>query len=568
MITNPGITPRLVLEGAGKQAVETCKQRLMVVAMCILAAFVVIGGRLVDVMSAPPLRGSLVADVSAATGRADIVDRNGVVLASSLSVASLYVDPREVKDPEETATALLSVFPDMDREHLMGLLTSEKRFEWIRRKLKPSDQQAVRDLYKQGLAFVTEEKRIWPQGHLTSHVVGYTDIDGKGLAGIEQEFNERLFDDNTGSVVLSLDVRIQQMVREELARTIETFSAKGGTAVVLDARSAEVLAMVSLPDFDPANLAGTDAAVRFNRATLGTYELGSIFKIFTAAMAFESGAAGLTDAFDASQPLATGRFTINDYKAQNRWLTLPEIMVYSSNIGAARLALAVGSDYQQAFLERIGLLSRAPIELPEVGRPLFPGNWGSISTITIGFGHGIAVSPLQAAAAVASMVNGGVFRPPTALKRDGAPDPGVRVVSQETSEMVRLLTHLVARFGSGRKAQVDGYLIGGKTGSAEQPGASGRYDRNKLISTFVAAFPIENPQYVILLSVDEPKGIEETFGYATAGWTAAPAVGNIIARLGPLQGIRPDSGTFAGLPNSEGDPEEQLDTILASFRTH
>ena len=555
----------LVLEGASKQAVGLCKQRLMVVAMCILTAFVVIGGRLVDVMGVTPVEAGLVAEATAPKERANIVDRNGVLLASSLSVASLYVDPAEVTDPQATATALLQVFPDMDRDHLLGLLTSSRRFEWIRRKLEPSAQQAVRDLYQPGLDFAFEERRIWPQGPLTSHVVGYTDIDGRGLAGIEQAFDERLLADSAGDVALSLDVRVQQMVRDELLRTVETFSAKGGTALVMDVHSAEILAMVSLPDFDPANPAASDPVNRFNRATLGAYELGSIFKTFTAAMAYESGVARLGDSFDASQPITAGRFTITDYKPQNRWLTLPEIMVHSSNIGAARLALAVGSDYQKAFLERVGLLTRSAIEVPEVGRPLYPSRWGTLSTITIGFGHGIAVSPVQVAAAVAAMVNGGLFRQPTLLKRQGEPDPGQRVIAEKTSETVRMLTHLVARFGSGRKAQVDGYLIGGKTGTAEQPGESRRYDRRKLISSFVAAFPINDPQYVVLLSVDEPKGTEETFGYATAGWIAAPAVGNIIARLGPMQGVLPDGGVFVGLPEADGDPEEQLEMIVASF---
>ena len=555
----------LVLEGASKQAVGLCKQRLMVVAMCILTAFVVIGGRLVDVMGVTPVKAGLVAEATAPKERANIVDRNGVLLASSLSVASLYVDPAEVTDPQATATALLQVFPDMDRDHLLGLLTSSRRFEWIRRKLEPSAQQSVRDLYQPGLDFAVEERRIWPQGPLTSHVVGYTDIDGRGLAGIEQAFDERLLADSGGDVALSLDVRVQQMVRDELLRTVETFSAKGGTALVMDVHSAEILAMVSLPDFDPANPAASDPVSRFNRATLGAYELGSIFKTFTAAMAYEAGVARLGDSFDATQPITAGRFTITDYKPQNRWLTLPEIMVHSSNIGAARLALAVGSDYQKAFLERVGLLTRSAIEVPEVGRPLYPSRWGTLSTITIGFGHGIAVSPVQVAAAVAAMVNGGLFRQPTLLKRQGEPDPGHRVIAEKTSETVRMLTHLVARFGSGRKAQVDGYLIGGKTGTAEQPGESRRYDRRKLISSFVAAFPINDPQYVVLLSVDEPKGTEETFGYATAGWTAAPAVGNIIARLGPMQGVLPDGGVFVGLPEADGDPEEQLEMIVASF---
>ena len=303
-----------------------------------------------------------------------------------------------------------------------------------------------------------------------------------------------------------------------------------------------------------------------NRATQGVYEIGSIFKVFTAAMALDAGLVDLASGYDASEPLQIARFTIRDYKAKNRWLSLPEILVYSSNIGAARMAMDVGAEGQQEFLHRIGLMTPAEIELLEVGQPMYPEIWRDVNTMTIGFGHGIAITPVQAAAALAAMVNGGTLYQPTILDwQSELPPPGTEVISTETSDTMRLLTHLVVQYGSGRKAQVDGYLIGGKTGTAEKLDSNGGYAEDLLLSSFAAAFPIDDPEYVILVSIDEPQGIDESYGYATGGWTAAPTVGNIIARIGPLAGIAPRNGVLPQLPVAEGDADEQLEAILAAF---
>tara|TARA_B100000676_G_scaffold251501_1_gene256535 strand:+ start:483 stop:2246 length:1764 start_codon:yes stop_codon:yes gene_type:complete len=561
----------LHLEGAVKEAADTCRARMVVLAMCFLAAFVLVGGRLVELMAVPvsPDAGIAQSAASAPVGRADVVDRNGVLLATNLPTASLYAEPRRVLDAEETAQRLAQILPDLDVADLAQDLDSDRGFLWVKRNLTPGQQEDIHALGLPGLAFMREERRVYPQGALTSHVVGFTDIDREGLAGVERSLEDELqarAAEDSVALALSLDVRFQQVVREELATTIETFGALGGTGVVLDVHTGEVLAMVSMPDFDPNQAGQADEESRFNRASLGVYELGSIFKVFTAAMAIDAGLVDLSGGYDASEPLQVARFTIRDYKPKNRWLSLPEILVYSSNIGAARMAMDVGAEGQRDFLTRIGLMTPTAIELPEVGHPMYPATWRDINTMTIGFGHGIAVTPVQAAAALASMVNGGTLYEPTILEwQSELPPPGVRVISEETSNTMRLLTHLVVQCGSGRNAQVEGYLIGGKTGTAEKLDSDGGYAEDLLLSSFAAAFPIDDPEYVILVSIDEPQGIEESFGYATGGWTAAPTVGRIISRIGPIAGIEPREDLLPELPVAEGDADEQLEAILAAF---
>ncbi|MBT5435820.1 MAG: penicillin-binding protein 2 [Rhodospirillaceae bacterium] len=469
----------------------------------------------------------------------------------------------------ETALALVALLPALDVAELEEDLASDRGFIWVKRNLTPNQQAEIHALGLPGLEFLREERRVYPQGQLTSHVVGFTDIDRIGLAGAEMALEDELQSraaEGGEPLALSLDVRFQQVVREELAATIETFSALGGTGIVLDVHTGEVMAMVSLPDFDPNHAGDSQDEARFNRATLGVYELGSIFKVFTAGMALEAGLVDLSSGYDASEPLRVARFTIRDYKPKNRWLSLPEILVYSSNIGAARMAMDVGADGQQEFLRRIGLMMPSEIELPEVGDPIYPSTWREINTMTIGFGHGIAVTPIQAASALAAMVNGGTLYQPTVLEwQSDLPPPGTRVISEETSNTLRLLTHLVVEYGSGRKAQVDGYLIGGKTGTAEKLDSAGGYAEDRLLSSFAAAFPIDDPRYVILVSIDEPQGIEASYGYATGGWTAAPTVGRIISRIGPIAGIAPRDGVLPELPVAEGNADEQLEAILAAF---
>jgi cell division protein FtsI (penicillin-binding protein 3) len=564
------VSATLRLEGAVKEASDTCRGRMFFLAIAFCAAFVVVGGRLVEVMAMQASDGPMAQSTTAAPlGRADIVDRNGLLLATNLPTASLYAEPRRVIDPVEAANHLIGVLPELDRDDLIAKLSTERGFVWVQRNLTPRQQADIHALGIPGIAFMREERRVYPQGGLTAHVVGFTDIDRQGLAGIEAHFDSELQSraaEDDEPLELSIDLRFQQIVREELAAAIEKFSAIGGAGLILDVRTGEVVAMVSLPDFDANRPMGGDPDALFNRATLGVYEIGSIFKVFTAAMALDAGVVNMTSGYDASNPIQIARFTIRDYKPKNRWLSLPEILVYSSNIGAAKMALDVGAEGQQAFLRRIGLLSETQVEMPERGQPMYPATWREINTMTIGFGHGIAVTPVQAAAAFAAMVNGGTLYQPTLLRwNSDDPRPGVQVISRETSDKIRLLTHLVVLYGSGRNAQVPGYLIGGKTGTAEKLDSRGGYNEDRLLSSFMGAFPIDDPRYVVMVMVDEPNGIPETYGYATAGWVAAPTAGNIIARIGPLAGIAPRNNRLPELPPAEGDADEQLEAILAAF---
>ncbi|MHA1113512.1 MAG: peptidoglycan D,D-transpeptidase FtsI family protein [Alphaproteobacteria bacterium] len=538
------------LEGTALRAIETGRTRLTITGVLIGIAFIAIAGRLIDVTllkegAEPRLAGATRA-AAIETGRAEITDRNGVLLATSLATASLYADTRQVPDPAAAANRLATALPDADPAELHRRLASGRSFIWLRRNLTPRQQYAVNRLGIPGLDFQREERRVYPQGRLASHLLGFTDVDDKGLAGIERAFDSRLRGGG-GALALSIDVRVQHLVRQEIQRALTEFKALGATGIVMDARTGEVLAMESLPDFDPNDAAAGPPGARFNRATLGVYEMGSTFKIFTAAMALDSGALTLADGYDASKPIRVARFVIRDFKPKKRWLSVPEIFMYSSNIGIVKMALDVGTAEQRMYLRRFGLLDPAPIEFDEVGQPLVPSPWREISTMTVAFGHGISVSPVQLTSAVASVVDGGVMHPPTLLRRDpAAPVPGVRVISERTSEQMRRLLRLVVAQGTGRNAAAPGYLVGGKTGTAEKVGARG-YQRKSLISSFVGAFPMNDPRYVVLVLVDEPKGNARTFGYATGGWVAAPAVGRIIARMGPMMGIAPLDETAPAL---------------------
>jgi cell division protein FtsI (penicillin-binding protein 3) len=370
-------------------------------------------------------------------------------------------------------------------------------------------------------------------------VLGYTDVDGRGQAGIEAFFDERL--SRSGRpLTLSLDSRVQHLLGEEISAAMKTFRAIGAAGIVLDARSGEILAMASLPDFDPEVRGDPGEDERFNRAAQGVYELGSVFKIFTTALALDSHTVTLRDGYDTSKPLRAARFTIRDYKPKNRWLSVPEIFIYSSNIGTARMAMDTGTAAQRAFLSDLGLTYPAPLELPEIAAPMLPRSWGEISTMTISYGHGLSVSPVQLASAVAAIVNSGQHHAPTLLAREpGASSAPRQVIDPKTSRTMRRLMRLVVRHGTGRKANAEGYLVGGKTGTADKASKWGGYRKKANIASFVGAFPMDAPRYVIFVMLDEPKGTKETYNYATGGWVAAPAVRRIIQRMAPLLGIEP-----------------------------
>lgn len=542
MIDEAGV-PVIQIEDAAKQAIEVGRNRLLVAGAFFAVAFCLIAVRLVDIAV---LRGvnepSVARDASSnvlKTGRADIVDRNGMLLAVSLSAPSLYADPKEIIDADGSARRLVTILNHLDVNEVAAKLRANKRFVWIQRGLTPRQQYRINALGLPGLHFQREERRVYPQGSLASHVVGFAGKDATGLGGIEKQF-DGLLRDGARPLALSMDIRIQHILREEIARQMRAFQGIGGAGVVLDANTGEVIAMVSLPDFDP-NLVGTASEdTRFNRATLGVYEMGSTFKIFNTALALESGSATMTSGYDATKPIRIARFTINDYHAKRRWLSVPEIFMYSSNIGSVKMALDYGSKAQRSFMGKLGFLKPVAVELPERGTPMAPNPWRRISTMTISYGHGIAVSPLHLASGVATIVNGGIRWPVTVLKRD----PQVRVlgqqvVSKKTSEAMRKLLRLVVANGTGRKASADGYLVGGKTGTAEKPSKRGAYARKLLLSSFVSAFPMHDPRYVVLVMIDEPKGNKGSHGYATGGWVAAPAVKRIIARSAPLLGIHP-----------------------------
>lgn len=539
------MTERISFESAQKKALDVARTRLLVGGALLATAFLVVGVRLIDVTifsDTGPSRQASARSIAVEKrmDRADILDRNGVLLATSLKTASLYGDPTLIGDPKVAARALVGILPELSEAKLVQKLSSQGEFVWLSRHLTPRQQYEVNRLGFPGFQFREEERRIYPLGPLVAHVVGFTGDDNDGLTGIESSFDETLTQRHE-DVTLSLDIRMQQILHRELSAQIEKFKAIGGSGIVFDVRSGEVLSLVSLPTFDPHEKRKKDTEeaknARFNRTTLGVYELGSVFKIFNHAIALETGVAKLNSLYDARKPIRAHGFTISDFHAENRWLTVPEIFTYSSNIGSAKMALDIGSAAQRKFLTDLGLMRRSSIELPEQARPLFPAPWSDLSTMTISYGHGISVSPLHAVTAVAAVVNGGILFPATLIRRN-EPPRGERVISAQTSDDMRKLLRLVVENGTGRNADAPGYLVGGKTGTAEKPGKGG-YKRKALISSFIGVFPMNAPRYVVMAQLDEPKGIKESYGYATGGWTAAPVVGKVISQVAPLLGLAP-----------------------------
>ncbi|MCA0246390.1 MAG: penicillin-binding protein 2 [Proteobacteria bacterium] len=531
---------------------ETARQRLVIASALFAVAFAAVGLRMGYVSllrdGAEPTQRVAARGGSIQSERADIVDRNGAVLATSVPVMSAFVNPHLVIDPPDAARKIVTALPDLKYEDIREKLEADKTFFWIKRGLSPREHDRVNRLGIPGLDFQAEERRIYPQGTAAAHILGYASVDNSGLAGVERYFDQQLQSGET--VQLSIDLRLQRMVERELARGIHKFSAIGGTAIVMDATNGEILAMASLPTFNPNSTKTLTNEALFNRATLGVYEQGSTFKIFNTAMALDSGKVTVASVFDATSPIRIDRFTINDDHAQRRPLNVAEIFRYSSNIGSAKMAVEVmGPEGQRAFLDKIGFLRPLNTQLPELAAPLWPRHWMRINTMTIAFGHGISVTPLHLATGSAAMVNGGILYPPSLVKRTEASDKGRRVIQTKTSVSMRQLLRLNAVEGTGRNANLPGYEVGGKTGTAEKPGRGG-YRQKALISSFVGMFPMNDPKFVILYSLDEPKGLPETGGYATAGWVAAPSVKVIVENIASLYGILPGD-LKEGLPPIE-----------------
>ncbi len=484
--------------------------------------------------------------------RPDIVDRNGVVMATDISVASLYADPRKIMDIDEAVEALTAAMPDLDAKTLRARLTQPgKAFIWLKRQVSPEERDLVYNLGLPGVGYVNERKRVYPLSHLAAHAIGYVDIDNKGIAGIEKFLDDQgaMYtaslsepqSNSTAPAQLSIDTRIQQAVTDEVAKSVLKYHAKSGGGIVLDTETGEILAMASVPDYNPNEDDKHLTPDQQNKLTSGVFELGSVIKAVTFAMAFDYGVVTMDSRFDVSHPLIIGNAKINEFHAPRRILTLPEVFTYSSNIGSAKMALAVGLEGHHEFLQRVGLLDRLVTELPESAHPLLPHHWSKLSSATAAFGHGFAVQPLQGLSVIADLINGGMSIPPTLLKRDKASAEVLshRIIKPETSEKMRYLFRLNVLQGTAGKADVIGYRVGGKTGTAEKV-INGRYSKDKSLASFIGAFPMDHPKYAIFVMLDEPEALPETYGFTTAGWNAVPTAAHVIERIAPLLGVVPE----------------------------
>jgi cell division protein FtsI (penicillin-binding protein 3) len=477
--------------------------------------------------------------------RAMITDRNGQILAISLPTVALFADPRQIIDPVEAAHKLKQALPRIDEDVARTRLSDTNRqFVYLERQITPREELAINTLGIPGIDFRPTEQRHYPMGRTAAQILGGTDVDEHGVAGVEKYFDQRLFADNS-PLRLSIDVRVQAVVRDELSKAIDFFQAIGGCGIVMDVNTGEVLGMVSLPDYDASSFGNAPADDRFNRAVTGMYEPGSTFKLQTASMALDSGIVHIWDEFDASHPIQIGRFTISDFEGKHRWLYLPEVLAYSSNLGAAHIADTVGGERQRAWLKSMGMFNRIGIELPEAGLPIVQSAaaWKQVVTMTVGFGHGISVSPLHVLRGTAAVATGMLMRPTLVAQSPDSHPEGVRVMQPATADTMRKLMRLVVTDGFGKQAEVAGYYPGGKTGTAEKVGKHGYkrgFKESFNVAAFTSVFPMNAPRYAVYIMVDEPHGNKSTYGYSTAGWVAAPAVGRVIARIAPMLGMLPD----------------------------
>jgi cell division protein FtsI (penicillin-binding protein 3) len=492
-----------------------------------------------------------VAAHEAARPRPDIIDRNGVVMATDIAVASLYSDPRKISDIDEAVELLTAALPELEAKSLREKLTAPGRaFVWLKRQASPEERDAVYNLGIPGVGYVNERKRVYPLGRLAAHTIGYVDVDTKGIAGIEKFLDDQgalytasLSEPNsptTAPAQLAMDTRVQHAVTDEVAKAVIKFKAKSGGGIIMDTETGEILALASLPDYNPNADDKRLTSDQQNKLTSGVYELGSVIKAVTFAMAFDYGTANLQSRYDARFPLVIGTARISDFHAQRKVLTVPEVFTNSSNIGTAKMALQVGLEGHYEFLRRVGLLDRLITEVPESAKPLLPRNWGKLASATAAFGHGFAVQPLQGLSVISDIINGGISIPPTFLKRtkEEAAVLSHRIVKPETSEKMRYLFRLNVQEGTASKADVIGYRVGGKTGTAEKV-IHGRYSKDHSLATFIGAFPMDHPKYAIFVMLDEPQALPETYGFATAGWNAVPTASKIIERVAPLLGVVP-----------------------------
>ncbi|MEK6638097.1 MAG: penicillin-binding protein 2 [Pseudomonadota bacterium] len=528
--------------GSRQQSIALSHQRLMLLMLVILGVASIIAARIIwmNIASHP---------VGAARGaiatRADLVDRNGSVLARTIEAHSIGVHPNRLLGKAELlAPQLARLMPERSEAQYLEILKSGKSFTYLRRRAMPELVAAVNALGEPGMAYAREPERLYPQTTLAAHVIGYTDFDGNGVMGMERVLNDQLGNPlgKGKPVALSIDSRVQAAMESELSAAMVDLRAIGATGLVLDVDTGEVISMVSLPLFNPNKSGQADAESLRNNVTQSVYELGSTFKPLTIADAIDSGSiTNLGRRYDATAPIQVGKYKIRDDHPLRRWLNAPETLVHSSNIATARIADELGSDRAQVFFRKLGFGEPPHIELRERGRTLWPTSWGRVTNMTVAYGHGIAVTPLHLASAYAAIINGGIWRPATLLKVEpGKAAKGRRIVSQRTSDIMRKMLRLIVTEGTGRKADVSGFRIGGKTGTAEKPGVGG-YSKTINVSTFAAVFPMDKPRYVVIAMLDSPKGSAASSGQTTAAYTAAPVVAKVIARTGPMLGIYPDN---------------------------
>ena len=525
--------------------VATSHMRLMMLLMLFAAAVTLVIGRLA--MLGVTSGGEAEARVAAIAARGDIVDRNGAPLARTIDAWTIAVHPKKIiGDKMEIASRLAALMPDRgDQTWFYGQLSRNVSFVYLQRRASPALVEQVNAIGEPALVFARETQRLYPQSTMASHALGFLSTDGHGMSGMERVLDERLLDPTKAGqpVALSLDTRVQAALESELGRAMGTFSARGAGGIVLDVDTGEVIAMVSLPTFNPNRVGMAGSEELRNITTQSVFELGSTFKPITMATAMDTGVVtSMARRFDATHPLKVGGYTIHDERGDpKRWLNMAETLIYSSNIATARVADEIGPQRMQAMFRKLGFDTKPDIELREKGRPLMPTYWARTTTMTTAYGHGIAVTPLHLASAYAALVNGGTWRPATLLKvAPGHAPVGRRVISEQTSARMRQMLRLIVMRGTGRKGDAPGYRVGGKTGTAEAAVAGG-YDRSRNVATFAAAFPMDQPRYVVLAMLDSPLGTKETGGWKTAAWNAAPVVGRTISRVGAMLGVVPDA---------------------------
>lgn len=530
---------------------DNTKIRLFIVSFCFAVFFCGLSYRLIIVATNGYVKPEY--QVKSSNFRKEIVDRNGNLLAVNLPSSSLFVNPQKVINPEQSLERLSKILPEMDKTKLLAELKGNKSFVWVKRDLLPKEQEAVLNLAMPGFSFEQEQKRIYTFSNLLSHVIGYVGRDLAGLAGLERSYDKFLTNSDFDlaqpeqlkkPLELSIDVRLQNILNEEIDKTLKEFSAIGAVGIIANPNNGEILALISKPDFNPHYPSSAKPEELFNMASLGIYEMGSVFKTLTMAVGFDTDAIAMNDAYDISY-MKVGAFNVKDYHPRHGWHSVPEIFLHSSNIGVSQIMLEVGKNDFKKYLKRLGLLDQLKIELPERGTPLFPSDkrWSDLTSVVMSYGYGISISPLHFIQAVLPVVNGGTLYDLTLIKRQDEPLVGTKVFSEKTSKQMSELFRFVVKEGTGRRADVKGYLVGGKTGTAEKLTADGhgkrRYLKNSRMSSFLGVLPASNPQYVIFIMFDEPKGTKESFGFATAGWTAAPTVGRVLERMVSLYGIEP-----------------------------